>query len=158
MAAAALHRRVVGRVHQVDGYILRVSHVVGGVERPNVLVAGPDGVLPDVRARGVQAADGQLLHGPLAGGVVAAARVGAGVVGPAPCAAAAVDGAALARSVGGVKGGWRGEPPSGEVGGGATAVRGREDHVLAAAPVLGVAARRRRKKTSFLNMPNSIQV
>ncbi len=76
MAAIALHRRVIGCVHQVDGNVLgRVGHVVGRVQRANVLMTRPHRVLSYIRARGVEAANGKLHEGTLTTAVVAAAAV-----------------------------------------------------------------------------------
>ena len=53
MSAVALRRRVAGRVHEVDAHALRVDDVVGLVQRPDLLVPGNHGVLPEVRAGGL---------------------------------------------------------------------------------------------------------
>ena len=50
VSAVALHRRVSGRVHEVDAHALRVDDVVGLVQRADLLVPRDHSVLPQVRA------------------------------------------------------------------------------------------------------------
>lgn len=76
VAAVALHCRVIGGVHQVDGDIFgRISDVVGRVQSADVLMTGSHRVLSNIGARGVQPADGQLHHGSAPAAVVTSAAV-----------------------------------------------------------------------------------
>jgi hypothetical protein len=51
VSAVALRRRVVRRVHEVDGDVLGVDDVVGLVQGADRLVSGDDSILTDVGAR-----------------------------------------------------------------------------------------------------------
>ena len=84
VSAVALHRRVIWRVHQVDGDVPgRIGDVVRGVQGLDLLVAGTDDCAgTNVGAGGVQAAYGQLLKGSLVAGV------GTGMVAPTPATCA----------------------------------------------------------------------